>query len=258
METSTQPQPQTHLIDASVLAEALANAQAKTAERSVISNPESKSRAEKRKAIDAELRAMVEAGTLDHEEPRPYMAYSTELCPTVAPTVAECDFPKFIYKRGKRGEPDVAMKKVVWITDYEAERIRRWSELKFMQVPVLDEDGTPVINKRTEQPKMKSVPYSAFIRLIPTQIDKQTGIAVADPSSLVDTQRKHIANLEAELAAFRSGSKVVSEDDIVIDEENKRIKHQKAEAQLNEAEALARDPESLTGKNQFRRGRGQI
>lgn len=233
---------------ASDFAKAMVEAQTRVAEDAVVVNKDSKSRAQRRREVDADLAAK----NLDNEDPRPYIAYSTEACPHVAPTVAQTDFPKFVYKRGKKGQPDQAVKKVVWLTDLEAERIRRYADLKFMQVPVLDDDGNPVLSKLDGQPKMRAVPYSSFIRLVPTQVDVQTGIALDDPAEMVQTQKAYIGKLEAELAAFKSG-RTVSEHDSVLEKENDKLRTQKTEAVLNEMEAVARDPENKTGKSAFRR-----
>lgn len=236
------------------LAEALVKAQTAVNEKAVLVDKESKSRAEKRKQIEEEL----EAAGLDKENTSPFIAYSTEICPHNAPTVADCDFPKFVLKRGKRNQPDKAIKKVVWLTPFEAERIRRFAEIKFMQIPVRDEEGNPVIDKRTEQPKTRAMAYKHFIRLIPTAVDKETGVALDDPSEMLQVQSKKIENLEAELAAFRAGKNLdenakTPDLDKTLAAENKKLKESKSEATLREIEAAERH-DAGPDKAAFRKG----
>ncbi|MCC6824085.1 MAG: hypothetical protein IT579_25495, partial [Verrucomicrobia subdivision 3 bacterium] len=140
------------------LPERLVEAERQVREQAVIVNQEAHSRAQRRLAVEQKLEEY------DDKDTKPYILYSTELCPQQAPALAGHEFPKYILKKTGRNRPDVAEKKVAWLTDREAARIRMVAELKFMKVPVLDEQGQPVLDKRSSAPLQKAVPYSAFIR----------------------------------------------------------------------------------------------
>jgi hypothetical protein len=223
------------VLDPKALAQAMVQGQKEVGEEAVIVHKEEKSRADRRKAIEKELEQF------DNRETSPYLAFSTELCPHNAPTVGGVDFPKYIIKRGGKNGQDVAAKKVVWLTKREYERAVRFAAEKWMEIIELDEVGNPILDQRTNQPRKKRVPYTAFIRLMPTRVTADNK-ALDDPSELV-------ANLEAELAAYRAGKAPVSvtqeEADKLVAAAQVGIKGAVKEARMAEEEAEQRFAEEL-------------
>lgn len=225
------------VLDTEALANALVKGQKQVNEEAVVVNAEEKSRSNKRKEIEKELESF------DNKNVSPYLLYSTELCPHAAPTCGGHDFPKYIIKRGGRTGTDVAAKKLSWLTDREAERIRRFAPLKFMEIIELDEVGNPVLDPRTNAPRTKRVPYSSFIRLVPTRLNSENKV-MQDPAELV-------ASLEAELAAYKGEKKLAVETpapgaaDPDLADVNKSLSGAAREAKLSETEAERRFSETL-------------
>lgn len=234
------------VLDPKALANAMVQGQKEVGEEAVIVHKEEKSRAEKRKAIEKELEALDNTNA----SLSPYLAYSTELCPHTAPTVGGVDFPKFIIKRGGKNGQDTAAKKLVWLTDREAQRALRFAETKWMEIIELDTVGNPVLDSRTNQPRTKKVPYSSFIRLIKTRVDSATNKGIEDPAELV-------ASLEAELAAYKAGGKPpvnegapattveMAANDKAVSEAQEKLKGSKREARAAEEESERRFAEEL-------------
>lgn len=225
------------------LANALVRGTKQVNEEAAIINKEAKSRADRMKEVEGKIQH------LNDEVVKPYLTYSTELYPHAAPTVGGHDFPKYILKRsGKKFGNDVAAKKVTWLTDREAARIRLHCELKFASIKAQDEHGNPILDKRTNQPKNAAVPFSAFIRLVPTVV--ADGNAIDDPAELVTAMAQKLSTIEQELAAFKAGGMAqvakqpefgaINGADAALTQVNARLKTQKTEAMAAEAEAAVR------------------
>lgn len=227
------------VLDPKQLAQAMVQGQKQVGDEAVIIFKEEKSRSERRKQIEKDIEVF------DNRDLAPYLAYSTEICPHTAPTVGGLDFPKFIIKRAGPGGQDSAAKKLVWLTKREAERAIRYAAEKWMELVELDEVGNPVLDARTGQPRTKRVPYSTFIRLVPTRVNSDNK-GVDDPAELV-------ATLEAELAAYRAGGNPVNlgmpaaapETEKAMAEINGKLKGAKQEARKAEEESEQRFAEEL-------------
>lgn len=178
------------------LPERMVRAEQQVREQATIVNHEAYSRTQKRKAIEEEL------ARLDDTKTNPYILYSLETCPHNAPTVGGHEFPRYILKKQGKNKPDVAEKKVAWLTDREAARIRMCAEIKFMRVPVLDDAGKPVLDPRSKQSMQRSAPYKDFIRLLPTATTVANEV-ISDPGTLVASYQNEIAKLKAEFEAFK-------------------------------------------------------
>lgn len=230
--------------------ERLAAAEKKVREEAVIIYHEAHSRSQKRKEIEKQLT------TYDDKEVRPYIMYSLETCPHVAPTVGGHDFPKYILKKAGKNRPDIAAKKVGWLTDREAARIRMNCEIKFMKIPILDEMGEPVLDKRSGAPLLKPVAYKEFIRLLAT-VEASENKVTDDPGALIEGYQTELTKLREELAEFRSGDGQIGVGSEIGKSEpgatdlvgvNKELKNFKNAAMIGEAEAIRRREKDGSGK----------
>lgn len=240
-------QPPAASLDLSGLAESMVRAETRVREEAVVINKEAHTRSQQRKEIESAL--------LKHDDQitKPYLLYSMENCPHTAPTVGGHDFPKYILKKQGKNRPDLAAKKVAWLTDREVARIHAFAQFKFMKLPSTDDDGNPVVDPRTNAAVMKPVPYSTFIRVVPT-VQVQGRDAVDDPGVLLAAQDDEIKRLTAELAAFKAqageakvpqanvhhGTKELEDGEADLGEVNDELAKFKENAIAGEAEAKER------------------
>lgn len=226
--------------DTEALARALVSGTKQVNEEAAVINQEAKSRSDRAKEVEKKI------AHLDNEVVHPYLAYSTELYPHCAPTVGGQDFPKYILKRGSKFGTDVAAKKTVWLTAREAARIKAMAELKFAKIPAVDDQGNPILDKRTNTQKEVAVSYASFIRLLPTVA--VNGPAIDDPAELVTALTNRVQSIEQELLEFKSGKMsspagappVGATKDTALEAKNADLRRQRTEALADEAEAQVR------------------